>query len=207
MSIREGGGLIRVRNGHRTHLTKKDGLADDTVLALFEDRSGNIWVGTLRYGITRISGGQMTSWSTDDGLAANHVKSFYQDAAGALWIGTHGGGLSRFKDGKFANISTRQGLYKDDIFQVLEDDEANLWMNCNSGIWRTSLTQLNEVADGRRTTVESFGYSTADGMLSSEGVGAPLPAGRCTTAPCGFPPSKVWSSSIPDAVTPSRRAS
>ena len=44
------------------------------------------------------------------------------------------------------------------IFQILEDDDGNLWMNCNTGIWRTSVEQLNEVADGRRTAVESFGY-------------------------------------------------
>ncbi len=35
------GGLIRVRDGHVTHLTKKDGLADDSVLTLFEDRRGS----------------------------------------------------------------------------------------------------------------------------------------------------------------------
>ena len=168
------GGLIRVRDGHATHLTTKDGLADDSVVALFEDRRGRLWVGTLRNGVTRISDGQMTSWSTLDGLAANHVKAFYEDAAGTLWIGTHGGGLSRFKDGRFATISARQGLYNDEIFQILEDDDANLWMNCNTGIWRTSLRQLNEVADGGRTAVESFAYGTADGMLSSEGVGANL---------------------------------
>ena len=45
-------------------------------------------------------------------------------------------------------------------------------MNCNTGIWRTSLKQLNDVADGRRTSVDSFVYGVADGMLSSEGVGA-----------------------------------
>ena len=115
--------------------------------ALFEDRRGSLWVGTLRNGVTRISDGQMTSWSTRDGLAANHVKVFYEDAAGTLWIGTHGGGLSRFKDGRFATISARQGLYNDDIFQILEDDAANLWMNCNTGIWRTSLTATER---GRR---------------------------------------------------------
>jgi len=190
LGMREDGGLIRVRDGHRTHLTKKDGLADDSVLALFEDRSGSLWVGTLKSGITRISGEQMTSWSTGDGLAANHVKAFYQDADGALWIGTHGGGLSRFKDGKFANISTRQGLYKDDIFQILEDDEANLWMNCNSGIWRTSLAQLNEVADGQRTSVESFAYTTADGMLSSEGVGAAIAGWKMRDGSLWFPTTK-----------------
>ena len=45
------GGLIRVRDGHATHLTKKDGLADDSVHALFEDRQGSLWVGTLRNGV------------------------------------------------------------------------------------------------------------------------------------------------------------
>ena len=144
------------------------------VQSLYEDRRGSLWVGTLRNGVTRISDGQLTSWSTRDGLAANHVKAFYQDAAGTLWIGTHGGGLSRFKDGRFATISARQGLYNDDVFQILEDDDANLWMNCNTGIWRTSLRQLNEVADGARTTVESFAYGVADGMLTSEGAGSLL---------------------------------
>ena len=184
------GGLIRVRDGHATHLTTKDGLADDSVEALFEDRRGSLWVGTLRNGVTRISDGQMTSWSTRDGLAANHVKAFYQDAAGTLWIGTHGGGLSRFKDGRFATISARQGLYNDDIFQILEDDDANLWMNCNTGIWRTSLRQLNEVADGGRTAVESFAYGTADGMLSSEGVGANLAGWKMRDGSLWFPTTK-----------------
>ncbi len=76
---------------------------------------------------------------------------FHQDASGTLWIGTHGGGLSRFKDGRFATISARQGLYNDQIFQILEDDDGNFWMNCNIGIWRTSVAQLNEVADGPRS--------------------------------------------------------
>jgi signal transduction histidine kinase/ligand-binding sensor domain-containing protein len=184
------GGLIRVRDGHADHLTTKDGLTDDSVEALFEDRRGSLWVGTLRNGMTRILGGQMTSWSTRDGLAANHVKVFYEDAAGTLWIGTHGGGLSRFKDGRFATISARQGLYNDQIFQILEDDDANLWMNCNTGIWRTSLRQLNEVADGSRLAVESFAYGTADGMLSSEGVGANLAGWKMRDGSLWFPTTK-----------------
>jgi signal transduction histidine kinase/ligand-binding sensor domain-containing protein len=184
------GGLMRVRDGHATHLTARDGLADDSVLSLFEDPGGSIWVGTLRNGVTRISGSRMTSWSARDGLAANHVKAFYQDGAGNLWIGTHGGGLSRFKDGRFATISARQGLYNDDIFQILEDDDANLWMNCNTGIWRTSLRQLNDVADGFRTTVESFAYGTADGMLSSQGVGSNLAGWKMRDGSLWFPTSK-----------------
>jgi signal transduction histidine kinase/ligand-binding sensor domain-containing protein len=189
LAIREGG-LIRVRDGHATHLTTMDGLTDDSVQVLFEDRRGNLWVGTLRNGVTRISDGKMKSWSTRDGLAANFVKAFHEDAAGTMWIGTHGGGLSRFKDGKFATISVRQGLYNDDIFQILEDDDANLWMNCNTGIWRTSVKELNEVADGRRAAVESFAYGTADGMVSSEGVGANIAGWKMRDGSLWFPTTK-----------------
>lgn len=184
------GGLLRVRDGHTTRLTTQDGLADDSVLSLFEDRQGSLWVGTLRHGVTRIANGRLTSWSTREGLAANHVKAFYQDAAGTLWIGTHGGGLSRFKDGTFATISARQGLYNDDIFQILEDDDGNLWMSCNSGIWRTSLKQLNDVADGVRTTVESFAYGTAEGMLTSETVGGSLAGSKLRDGSLWFPTLK-----------------
>jgi signal transduction histidine kinase/ligand-binding sensor domain-containing protein len=189
IGIRDGG-LMRVRDGHATHLTTKDGLADDSVHTFFEDRRGTLWIGTVRNGMTRISDGRLTSWSTRDGLAANHVKAFYEDASGTLWIGTHGGGLSRFKDGRFANISVRQGLYNDNVFQILEDDDANLWMNCNTGIWRTSLKELNEVADGGRKAVESFAYGTADGMVSSESVGANRAGWKMRDGSLWFPTTK-----------------
>ena len=165
-------GVMRVHDGRITRVTAKDGLADDSALTLFEDRSGSIWVGTMRGGVTRMSGSQLTSWSEREGLANNHVKSFHQDSSGVLWIGTHGGGLSRFKDGTLANVSVRQGLYNDVAFQILEDDDGNLWMNCNKGIWRSSLKDLNAVADRSQASVASFSYGTADGMLSSEGTGA-----------------------------------
>jgi signal transduction histidine kinase/ligand-binding sensor domain-containing protein len=183
-------GLIRVRNGQVTHLTKKDGLADDAVSALFEDRAGNLWVGTFTNGMTRIAGGTMTSWSMRDGLPSNFVKAFHQDTDGTMWVGTHGGGLSRFKDGRFANISVRQGLYNDVMFQILDDDQGNFWMNCNTGIWRTSVQELNDVADGRRRTVESFAYGIADGMLSSEGVGANIAGWKMRDGTLWFPTTK-----------------
>ena len=184
------GGLVRVRDGHATRLTTREGLADDQVLSLFEDRQGRLWVGTLRNGVSQIANGQLTSWSTRDGLAANHVKAFYQDADGTMWMGTHGGGLSRFKDGRFATISARQGLYNDDVFEILEDDDSNLWMSCNTGIWRTSLQQLNDVADGARATVESFAYGVADGMLTSEMLGSSLAGAKLRDGSLWFPTSK-----------------
>lgn len=168
----EDAGAMRVRGGTITHFTTRHGLGDNAVVTLFEDRAGSVWIGTLRGGMTRVRGDELISWSSRDGLPDDHVKSFYEDRDGTLWVGTHGGGLSRFKDGRFATISSRQGLYNDIIFTILDDDAGNLWMSCNKGIWRTSLSDLNDVADGRRAAVTSFAYGVADGMLSSEGIGA-----------------------------------
>jgi signal transduction histidine kinase len=185
------GGLRRVRDGQITRLSKRDGLADDSVISLFEDRAGQIWVGTLRHGVTRIArDGRMTTWTTQNGLAANHVMSFYEDASGALWIGTHGGGLTRVKDDRLSTISVRQGLYNAKVFQILEDDEGNLWMNCNMGVWRTPLKQLHEVAEGRRAAVESVAYDTSDGMLSADGEGTNLAGWRMHDGTLWFPTTK-----------------
>lgn len=185
------GGLLRVRDGQLTHFSKQDGLADDSAISLFEDRVGQIWVGTLLHGTTRIArDGRMTTWTTQNGLAANHVMSFYEDASGTLWIGTHGGGLTRIKGDQLSSISVRQGLYNDKVFRILEDDDGNLWMNCNMGIWRTPLEQLHEVADGRRARVESVAYDTSDGMLSADGVGTNLAGWRMRDGALWFSTTK-----------------
>lgn len=185
------GGLLRIRDGQTTHLSKKDGLADDSAISLFEDRAGQVWVGTLLHGVTRIArDGRMTTWSTQNGLSANHVMSFYEDGSGAMWIGTHGGGLTRLKDGQLSAIAVRQGLYNDKVFQILEDHDGHLWMNCNMGVWRTALSQLHEVADGRRTTVDSVAYDTSDGMLSADGVGTNLAGWRMRDGSLWFSTAK-----------------
>ncbi|OLC46388.1 MAG: hypothetical protein AUH43_14160 [Acidobacteria bacterium 13_1_40CM_65_14] len=169
------GGLNRFRDGRFTVYTTRDGLAHNSVLSLYEDRAGGLWIGTLG-GLSRFKENRLTTWTTNDGLASNHVLSFYEDRAGSLWVGTHGRGLTRFKDGRFATITTKDGLYDNLAFQILEDDDGNLWMSGNRGIYRASLKELNDFADGRSRTVTSFAYGVADGMLSRECNGA-QPAG------------------------------
>ena len=180
-------GLNRFRDGHFTIFTARDGLAQDSVVCLFEDRTGALWIGTNTGGVSRYQDGRFTTWTTRDGLASNHVLSFYEDRAGALWIGTHGGGLNRLKDGKFATITSAHGLYDDLAFQMLEDDGGDLWMACNRGIYRASLQELNEVADGRRSQVNCFVYGVADGMLSRECNGASPAGGRTHDGRIWFP--------------------
>jgi ligand-binding sensor domain-containing protein/signal transduction histidine kinase len=174
-----GSGLNCFRNGRFTLYTKREGLADDDIMSLYQDREGSVWVGTLNGGISRFKNGRFSNWTARDGLASNHVLSFYEDRRGSLWIGTSDGGVSRLRDGRFANITVKDGLYDDLAFQMLsdtDDDSGSLWMSCNKGIYRVTLRELDDFADGRRKSVNSYVYGEADGMFSRECNGG-APAG------------------------------
>ena len=169
-------GLHRVeRDGRATAFHKQDGLADEYINALYQDRAGSLWIGT-RAGLSRFKDGALT---LQEELAGRHILSFHEDQAGNLWIGTHGDGLFRFREGKFVSFTTKNGLYDNLAFQILEDDAGNLWMSGNKGIYRASLAELEDFAAGRRAAVNSFAYGSADGMLSRECNGA-SPAGART---------------------------
>ena len=160
-----------------------------------------MWIGTRSGGVSRFTNGRFTTWSTSNGLPSNHILSFFEDRSGAMWIGTHGGGLTRLKDGKLATITTSQGLYDNLAFQILEDDQGDLWMSANKGLYRVSLNELNAVADGKASTVTSFVYGVADGMLSRECNGG-SPAGWKTRD------GRLWFATVKGvvAIDPKRRA-
>jgi signal transduction histidine kinase/ligand-binding sensor domain-containing protein len=168
-------GVLCFHEGAITAYTTREGLAENYITALFEDRAGNLWIGTGS-GVSRLSNGRVTTWAHKDGYPGRHMLAFYEDRAGQIWMGTDGNGLLRFKDGQFRAITVKDGLYDNLAFQILEDDNGNLWMSGNKGIYRASLRALNEFADGRSKTVTSFAYGAVDGMLSRECNGA-SPAG------------------------------
>jgi len=168
-----GHGVTLLREGRFRSFDTRDGLADNEITALYESRTGKIWIGAHNGSLSRFDAAtqRFTSWTVKDGLPGDQVIALYEDRTGSLWVGTSGGGLYRFKDGKFAAITVKQGLYDNRMFQILsdtEDDSGDLWMSSNRGIFRVSLRELNECAEGRRVSVSSFAYGVADGMLSRE---------------------------------------
>ncbi|MGV3696174.1 ligand-binding sensor domain-containing protein [Flavobacterium sp.] len=105
--------------------TTNDGLADDCVLTVFEDKSGYIWFGTSG-GASRYDGKSFRNFTTKDGLSNNGVHSFMQDSTGKLWIGTSGDAC--FYDGqKFIVFKNRDGRAFHNVWGILEDRKGNIW--------------------------------------------------------------------------------
>jgi len=79
----------------------KNKLSINSILTIFEDRGGNLWLGTSGRGldiISRISDNFIhykQNGNIDKGLSNSFVYAIREDSDENLWIGTNGGGLNK----------------------------------------------------------------------------------------------------------------
>ncbi len=171
-----GGGLKRFSAGTFTTYTTKDGLANNYVWSIVPDRDGSLWLGTGA-GLNRLKDGTFTRHDPEGGWSGHDLFALHTDDEGTIWIGTQQGGLTRFKGGHFTRYTTAEGLFDDTIYTILDDLRGYFWMSSNKGVFRVSRRELNELAEGKRTSVTSVAYGVGDGMKSAECNGSTQPAG------------------------------
>ncbi len=153
-------GISRYTNGQWSHYTTKQGLANDAVITMLEDREGSLWVGTNGGGVTRFWSGVFTGYSVYDGVADKYVLPVYETRRldghiRAVWIGTDDG-LSRLKDGMVTNYTVKDGLVHNKIFSLYEGSAEGSYRNT---FWIGSSGGLTMFKNGKFTT-----YTTKDGL-------------------------------------------
>jgi PAS domain S-box-containing protein len=119
-----------------------DGLSQNSVLAMLQDKQGYLWFGT-QDGLNRYNGYEFTVFKHDpedaNSLSYSGVISLLQDRAGAIWAGTWGGGLNRYDpvSGRFTRYqhdpADPDSLANDIVPALLEDSQGRLWVATNGG--------------------------------------------------------------------------
>ncbi len=100
----------------------------------YEDRQGNLWIGTLEDGLYRLQQQMIHSYSTQQGLIDRDTYAIYQDRSGAVWIGAWHSGLSRFADGRFTSYTMADGLPNELVTALFEDREGRFWVGTHGGL-------------------------------------------------------------------------
>jgi signal transduction histidine kinase len=161
------GGLIR-RHGRELHTVIEGGLVRaPSFSTLCETRDGAIWAGTFGKGLWRIKGKEQRLYTTADGLSSDQIHTLYEDRAGTLWVGTFDGGLNELRDGRFRSFTERDGLLSDNIARIMDDGEF-LWLSTTRGICRIARRQLQDLADGKRRSLDPTNYGVEDGLRSAQ---------------------------------------
>jgi len=114
----------------------EQGLSNDKVRVLFEDRAGIIWVGTYK-GLFYLKEGRAYSYNSEFGLPAAPVTSIIQDASGNLIISTYDFGVYVIDDPSKKPaiiISTNNGLYNNRVLFCFIDKNKILWIGSPGGL-------------------------------------------------------------------------
>jgi len=122
-------GLYRVSGGTTTLLTTADGLSNNNVRDIHEDRRGNVWVAT-DFSVNRIHGdGRIESFRGRGDLGGGYAMAIAETHDGRIWFAT-GAGLAEFNGTAFKLHSARRGLPSNRLFGIEADadHDGTVWI-------------------------------------------------------------------------------
>ncbi len=136
----------------------------NSLMKIFEDREGNLWVGTSGQGLTILHQRKIRSYTVENGLTRDYIKAIFQDRSGTMWIGTNGGGLNVIKDGKIYAYTMENGLGSDFVNSICSDENDNIWIGTTKGL------SLYKHKDREGTFSTYVNVKTRENRLSEDSI-------------------------------------
>ncbi|MBN1270884.1 MAG: histidine kinase [Candidatus Aminicenantes bacterium] len=127
-------------NVYRNDPRDINSLSDNYINSIWEDHTGQIWVGTRGSGLNMFdpAARKFILYEEDPknpfSISHNEIKCIFEDHLNQLWIGTNGGGLNRFDRETRRFIHFRNdpndpnSLSDDHLTCICEDAEGVLWV-------------------------------------------------------------------------------
>ena len=114
-----------------------DGLSQSSILAVYQDSRGFIWMGT-QDGLNRYDGRRIISFKADpdnpNSLSSSTVWCITEDPEGDLWVGTEGGGFDcfhreteTFTQYRYDPWASTPGRFYD-VRAIAADSSGNIWI-------------------------------------------------------------------------------
>lgn len=141
------------------HFTTQNGLINNEITCIYEDKAGTIWFG-VNGGASRydgkscrnylISGESMIEDVTgktipDFTRPPNEVSSIIEDRSGRFWFATRGNTF--VFDSKTFTVFAHDGKPFVNVRSIIEDQKGNIWLGGPDGLWRydgNTFTNLSE---------------------------------------------------------------
>lgn len=135
----DGAGIYRIATGSTTRWTDRNGLTNNFIRAIAQDKDRSMWVATDG-GLSHLVGDgnhpRIVSYLERNGLAQSSTRSLLEDRHGDLWIGTDRG-ISHMHGGAFIQDVATAALVQMKVWAIHEDPDGGLWFGTrNNGLFR-----------------------------------------------------------------------
>jgi ligand-binding sensor domain-containing protein len=162
-----------------------DGLADNMVFDIFQDKDGVLWIGTGA-GASRFDGVDWRTYPPEDGALQQFVWDMEQDRDGAIWALTVAGiygespRVSRFGGKQWRILTAADGLANDTVNRIFRDREGGMWVATDGGVSRfdgekwASYTETDGLIDNgvrciAQDTEGAYWFGTDGGVSQFDG--------------------------------------
>lgn len=137
------------------HIDIEDGLSQNSVTAILQDRYGYMWFGT-EHGLNKYDGYTFEVFSSNaaqGSLLGDQVWSIYEDSRHKLWVGTDEGlNLLERDENRFVSadsiLTSVEKPIEGVVAVIYEDGQSNIWL----GTWNDGIYKI----DSARSTLQHF---------------------------------------------------
>jgi signal transduction histidine kinase/ligand-binding sensor domain-containing protein len=126
-------GVYRIHGETVDHFGRADGLSSDTVLQLYEDREGILWVATSN-GFDSFTDRNVNTFSQSEGLPTDDVGSVMATRDGTVWLAGIGS-LDYIRNGEIFSVRSGAGLPGEQATSLLEDRAGRIWVGVDDGLF------------------------------------------------------------------------
>lgn len=157
------------------YLSQEDGLPNNEIRAILEDRKGNLWIGTTNGLVKQDPAGTLYTYSREQGLPDNYIMALTEDDRGQIWVGT-GVGVAIVSENTVHTvpIHSQEGAGYAFGFWV---EPGYVWITTDRGLirYRQQDAQLNLVGRNTGLPIDKFFQVIHDGkdglwLTSNRGI-------------------------------------
>lgn len=142
------------------------------ISALFEDRSGVLWIGTIGGGLSRLNVVEkhIECYTEAQGLCENRIITFLEARDGILWVSTHGGinlfnrSSASFRELRINGLPSIQFATVSAFFMA---ENGDIWLGTwDKGLWVIDSRDIDRAIQTGQVRARQLKHPVIDGELS-----------------------------------------
>jgi serine phosphatase RsbU (regulator of sigma subunit) len=145
-----------------THYTDKEGLSNNTVWSMLEDKSGNLWFGTNGGGVSKYDGNRVEEIEAKLKRGESVSDQDQQD------LKKENGKLVK----SFTHYTDKEGLSNNTVWSMLEDKSGNLWLSTEKGLNCFVVggggLSTTELQNGEKSNTQILVFHKEDGLKAED---------------------------------------